>query len=196
MKKANTTFSLIYFLSWPKALISIQKFLLQNPWMLHLAQTVLQLPFLYCVICLWFIISFARMFMRETLGAVTDASSCPRSAQRFGRRVAGQIYVCGWKAGALCWGRETVLWHPWGKYSGQGDWPRLSLSLSVSIKSRLSPQGCLPRAHILPTDLLAISVANGPAIPVNDVVLLSEREREIVCVKEFGSQVNMLASIR
>ncbi len=45
------------------------------------------------------------MFMCETLGAVTDASSCPRSAQRFGRRVAGQIYVCGWKAGALCWGR-------------------------------------------------------------------------------------------
>lgn len=110
--------------------------------------------------------------------------SCPRSAQRFGRRVAGQIYVCGWKAGALCWGRETVFWHPWGKYSGQGDWPRLSLSLSVSIKSRLSPQGCLPRAHILPADLLAISVANSPAIPVNDVVPLSEREREIVCVKE------------
>ncbi len=105
-------------------------------------------PFLYCVICLWFIISFAWMFMCETLGAVTDASSCPRSAQRFGWRVAGQIYVCGWKAGALCWGRETVLWHPWGKYSGQGDWPRLSLSLSVSIKSRLSPQGCFPCTYI------------------------------------------------
>ncbi len=130
------------------------------------------------------------MFMCETLGAVTDASSCPRSAQRFGWRVAGQIYVCGWKAGALCWGRETVLWHPWGKYSGQGDWPRLSLSLSVSIKSRLSPQGCFPCAHILPADLLAISVANGPAIPVNDVV------PRRVCEREFGSQVNMLASIR
>lgn len=155
--------------------------------MLHLAQTVLQLPFLYCVICLWFIISFAWMFMCETLGAVTDASSCPRSARRFGRCVAGQIYVCGWKAGALCWGRETVLWHPWGKYSGQGDWPRLSLSLSVSIKSCLSPQGCFPRANILPADLLAISVANGPAIPVNDVVPLR------VCEREFGSQVNMLA---
>lgn len=64
----------------------------------------------------------------------------------------------------------------------RGDWPRLSLSLSVSIKSRLSPQGCLPRAHILPTDLLAISVANGPAIPVNDVVPLSKREREKECV--------------
>lgn len=137
-----------------------------------------------CVICLWFIISFAWMFMCKELGAVTDVSSCPRSAQRFGWCVAGQIYVCGWKAWALCWGRETVLWHPWGKYSGQGNWPWLSLSLSVSINSRLSPQGCLPRAHTLPTDLLAISVANCPAIPVNDVVPLSEREREIVCVEE------------
>lgn len=152
--------------------------------MLLLAQTVLQLPFLYCVICLWFIISFTWMFMCGKLGAVTDAGFCPRSTERFGWRVAGQIYVCGWKAGALCWGRETVLWHPWGKYSGQGDWPWLSLSLSVSIKSRLSPQGCLPRAHILLTDLLAISVANSPAIPVNDEVPVSEQEREIVCVKE------------